>query len=236
MRTATSIEIEASRRLRLLADARRTPGAPNPVSAHCTGGRVLADIGCGTGTFLKQMRDRYDTLVGIDFIPSTRSEFDNVHLLRADLRLGIPLADGVADTITAIEVVEHAADPLLLVREAFRIAKPGAECILTTPNVRYVRHLIRLVLQGKGPKTAGYHDDELLWDGGHIHYFTSKDLEALFKKAGFVSVRSMAMIQPVGFLPPIRRLLSRWPGNALVREFLSGRLLVTGQKPEDASP
>ena len=196
--------------------------------------RVL-DVGCGTGTFLKQTHDRYDTLVGIDFIPSARSDVENVHFLRADLRLGIPLGDGVADTITAIEVVEHAADPLLLVREAFRIARPGAEFLLTTPNVRYIRHLFRLVLQGKGPKTAAHHDDELLWDGGHIHYFTSRDLEALLEEAGFVSVQSMAMIQAEGFLPAIRGLLSRWPGNALVREFLSGRLLVTGRKPEDAS-
>ncbi len=236
MRTAASTEIEANRKLRLLADERRTPGAPNAVEAHCPGGRMLVDIGCGTGTFLRQMGDQYDTLVGVDFIPFARSDVDSVQLLRADLRLGIPLGDGVADTITAIEVVEHAADPILVVREAYRIARPGAEFIITTPNIRYVRHLFRLVLQGKGPKTAGYHDDELLWDGGHIHYFTSKDLEALFKEAGFVSVRSTAMIQAEGFLPAIRRLLSRWPGNPLVREFLTGRLLVTGRKPEDASP
>ena len=235
MITALTTEIEANRRLRLLADERRSPEAPNVVGARCTGGRMLADIGCGTGTFLKQMHDRYDTLVGIDFIPLARSGFENVQFLQADLRLGIPLGDGVADTITAIEVIEHAADPLLLVHEAFRIARPGATCILTTPNVRYIRHLFRLVLQGKGPKTAAHHDDELLWDGGHIHYFTSRDLEALLEEAGFVSVQSMAMIQAEGFLPAIRGLLSRWPGNPLVREFLSGRLLVTGRKPEDAS-
>ena len=235
MTTAKSAEIDANRTLRLLADERRSPAAPNVVRAQCTGGRVLADIGCGTGTFLKQLHDRYDTLVGIDFIPNARSDLDNVEFLQADLRLGIPLGDEVADTITAIEVIEHAADPLLLVREAFRIARPGATLILTTPNVRYIRHLFRLVLQGKGPKTAAYEDDELLWDGGHIHYFTSRDLEALLNEAGFVSVHSMAMIQPGGFLPAIRRLLSRWPSNALVREFLSGRLLVTGRKPEEAS-
>lgn len=235
MRTATSIEIEASRRLRLLSDERRTPGARSSVEARCTGGRVLVDIGCGSGAFLRRLHDRYDTLVGVDFIPFARSDVDSVQLLRADLRLGMPLGDGAADTITAIEVIEHAADPILLVREAYRIARPGAEFIITTPNIRYVRHLFRLVLQGKGPKTAGYRDDELLWDGGHIHYFTSKDLEALFKEAGFVSVRSMAMIQAEGFLPGARRLLSRWPSNPLVREFLTGRLLVTGRKPDQAA-
>ncbi len=236
MSTATTTEIEANRRLRVLADERRSSESPNPVGTRCTGGRVLADIGCGTGAFTKVMHDRYDTLFGIDFIPIPRSDLENVHFLRADLRVGIPLNDGVADTITAIEVIEHAADPILLVREAFRVAKPGAEFILTTPNIRYIRHLFRLVLQGKGPKTAGHHDDELLWDGGHVHYFTSRDLKALLKDAGFVSVQSMAMIQPDGFLPGMRSLLSRWPGNPLVREFLSGRLMVTGRKPEDASP
>lgn len=236
MNTAANTEIAANRTLRLLADERRHPEAPNVVDAHCPGGGVLADIGCGTGSLLRQMHQRYDTLVGIDFIPFARSDIENVQFLQSDLRLGIPLGDGVADTITAVEVIEHAADPILLVREAFRIARPGAEFILTTPNVRYIRHLIRLVLQGKGPKTAAHHDDELLWDGGHIHYFTSKDLETLLKEAGFVSVQSMAIIQAGGFLPTIRRLLSRWPSNPVVREFLSGRLLVTGRKPEDASP
>lgn len=236
MSTAMTTAIAANRRLREVADEWRSSESPNPVAAQCTGGRVLADIGCGTGAFTKTMHDRYDTLFGIDFISIPRSDVENVHFLRADLRIGIPLNNGVADTITAIDAIEHAADPILLVREAFRIAKPGAEFILTTPNIRYIRHLFRLVLQGKGPKTAGYHDDELLWDGGHVHYFTSKDLEALLKDAGFVSIQSTAIIQPDGFFSGMRSLLSRWPGNPLVREFLSGRLMVTGRKPEDASP
>lgn len=197
---------------------------------------MLVDIGCSTGAFLGRMHDRYDALVGIDFIPATRSEFDNVQFLQADLRLGIPLAESMADTVTATEVIEHIADPILLVREAFRIARPGAEFILTTPNVRYIKHLFQLVVRGRGPKTAAHHDDGLLWDGGHIHYFTSSDLEALLKEAGFVGVRSLALIQPEGSLPLVRTLLSRWPGNPVVREFLTGRLLVTGRKPEDAEP
>jgi SAM-dependent methyltransferase len=173
-------------------------------------------------------------VVGIDFIPLARSDFDNVHLLRADLRNGVPLVDAMADTVTAIEVIEHIPDPTLLVREAFRIARPGGEFLLTTPNVRYVRHLFHLVVQGQGPKTSGHRSDEVQWDGGHIHYFTSKDLVQLLTDAGFAPVRSTALIQPEGFLAPIRRLLLRWPGNPLVREFLTGRLLVTGTKPRGA--
>ena len=235
MRTETNKEIEANRALRLLADNRRSVATAGAIEARCAGGRMLVDIGCGSGAFIAQLHDRYDVLVGVDFIPLARSDFANVHFVRADLRCGIPLDDRVANTITAIEVIEHIADPILLVREAFRIARPGAEFILTTPNVRYVRHLLRLVVQGQGPRTSGHPGDEPLWDGGHIHYFTSKDLMRLLKDGGFASVRSTALIQPEGFLPLIRRLLLRWPGNPLVREFLTGRLLVTGTKPGDAA-
>jgi SAM-dependent methyltransferase len=196
---------------------------------------MLVDVGCGTGAFARRVHERYGAVVGVDFIPLARSNSENVHFVRADLRHGIPLGDGVADTVTAIEVVEHIANPILLVREAFRIARPGGKFVLTTPNVRYVRQLLRLIVRGEGPRTAGRYDDELLWDGGHLHYFTSKDLVALLKGVGFVSIRSMALMRSEGFLPVVRRWLSRWPGNPLVREFLTGRLLVTGTKPRGTS-
>lgn len=233
--TTANKVIEANRRLRLLEDKPCSRGTPNAVEVPCAGGGVLVDIGCGSGTFFGQVHDRYDLLVGIDFIPLARSDFDNAYFLRADLSYGIPLVDRVADTVTAIEVIEHMADPLLFVREAFRILKPGGEFILTTPNVRYVRQVFRLIVRGQGPKTAGCADHELLWDGGHIHYFTSKDLVVLLRGVGFVSVRSMALIRPEGFLPVIRRLLACWPSNVLVREFLTGRLLVVGMRPRKAS-
>lgn len=226
-------DVGANLAVRARTEQRRAGLRPNPVEVHCRGGTMLVDIGCGSGAFLRQVRHRYHRVVGIDFIPLARPAFENTHVLRADLRLGIPLADAVADTVTAIELVEHIADPVFLVREAFRIARPGGELVLTTPNTRYVRHLLRLVVEGHGPKTSGYDDNDVLWDGGHIHYFTRKDLEALLTGAGFVSIRSIALIQPNGFMPGMRRLLSRWPESPLVREFLTGRLLVTAKRPED---
>ncbi len=235
MRTAAHSEIEANHSLRVQAKRRSPTPSANPVRDRCTGGRVLADIGCGFGGFLEQMRDRYDTLIGCDFVPLERSAFNDVNLIRSDLRQGIPLGDCIADTVTAVEVIEHVANPVLLVEEAFRITRPGGEFMVTTPNVRYMRHLIRLFVQGHGPRTSAHRQDEILWDGGHIHYFTSSDVVALFRDAGFVSIRSLAMIGARGFLPGVRRLLSRWPENPIVREFLTGRLMVTGRKPEHAS-
>ena len=235
MTAATRGEIGSNWAARVRSARRRRDG-PNPVSDRCHGGRMLVDVGCGFGAFLGQLHDRYDALVGIDFVPLTRAEFDNVHLVRGDLRQGLPLSGDVADTVTAIEVIEHVADPILLVQEAFRILRPGGELMLTTPNIRYVRHAFRLIVQGRGPKTSGLNDDRLLWDGGHIHYFTSKDLVALLWEAGFVSVEASALINARGFLPLFRRFLSSRAANPVVREFLTGRLLVSGKKPAEPAP
>lgn len=232
MTKARQTEIEANHALRPLLEQQRSWTDLRMLAERCSGGRVLVDVGCGAGTFLGQVRDHYNVVVGIDFIPLQRSRHDNVHLVRADLRNGIPLPDSVATTLTAIELIEHIADPAGLIREAFRVARPGAELILTTPNVRYVRHLFRLVVQGRGPRTSSERHDDVLWDGGHIHYFTAKDIAVLLNDAGFVSVRARALIQAKGFLPVVRRLLSRWPNSPPVREFLTGRLMITGKKPE----
>jgi len=39
-----------------------------------------------------------------------------------------------------------------------------------------------LVLLGRFPKTSG---DLESWDGGHLHYFTYKDVEELLEQNGF---------------------------------------------------
>lgn len=47
----------------------------------------------------------------------------------------LPFADNSFDSILCFETVEHFAQPDLLIAELGRVAKPGAQLILTTPNV-----------------------------------------------------------------------------------------------------
>jgi SAM-dependent methyltransferase len=46
----------------------------------------------------------------------------------------LPYADGSFDLVVAMEVIEHLTEPLPWLRELVRVARPGAELLLTTPN------------------------------------------------------------------------------------------------------
>jgi len=54
--------------------------------------------------------------------------------------------------------------------------------VISAPNIRYWGHLFSLIIKGRFPKTS---NDTEHWDGGHLRYFTFKDIEELLKEYGF---------------------------------------------------
>src|SRR5687768_9249956 len=75
----------------------------------------------------------------------------------------LPYRDRSLDLVTCLDVIEHVLDPRHLIAEIGRVLRPGGHCILATPNIRYWRHLRRLVVAGRFPHTSG---DTEGYDGG----------------------------------------------------------------------
>ena len=107
-----------------------------------TNGKLL-EIGCGNGKWLNTMRHLGWKVIGIDTDPSA---------VKNCLNKGIPtrlgklesqnFPDNHFDVIGIINVIEHIYDPMQLLKECYRILKPGALLVLLTPNNKSWGHKI----------------------------------------------------------------------------------------------
>jgi SAM-dependent methyltransferase len=82
----------------------------------------LYDLGCGETPYKDWLLQYVDRYVGVDWS-------DSFHNIKADivanLNEPLPIEDAVADTVLSFSVMEHLSEPQLMLKEAFRILKPG---------------------------------------------------------------------------------------------------------------
>lgn len=192
----------------------------------------LVDLGCGDGSWL----DSYPgpEAIGID-LDGTRltggMRGRAWRFVSADIDDGIPLEGSSAPAIRANQVVEHIRNPVRLFAEVHRVLQPGGVFVATTPNIRYIKHILRIAIVGEGPMTSQRAERSAAeWDDGHIHYFTARDLEWLARKTGFSTFHTEALIEQAGRFGPIRRALDRRRTNSLVKGLLCGNLLLVARK------
>lgn len=84
-------------------------------------GPVILDLGCGL--------QKAPGAIGLDVVPLPG--VDVVHDLH---RVPYPLPDNWADEVRLNHVLEHFADPLPILEETWRIARPGAIVSIRTPH------------------------------------------------------------------------------------------------------
>lgn len=98
--------------------------------------RVL-DIGCGTGSNLRLLRDRgFQNYIGLDsrenaLMYCSKKGFGRV--VKGDA-CALPFQDGTFDFILATDVIEHIDDDALTVREIARVLKSDGKVLITVPT------------------------------------------------------------------------------------------------------
>jgi methionine biosynthesis protein MetW len=206
------------------------------VDGYFPEGDLVVDLGCGDGAWIESVRSRYTRAIGIDIDDAALAvrggSVEGWEFLHMDLDgSALPLPDGCADGVRANQVIEHVSNPLHFVQEACRVLRPGGVFVATTPNVRYARHILRLLIKGQGPLTsAGALRTSQVWDDGHIHFFTTRDLEWLAHAGGFSRVQTTALISVTGKGAWARRALDRIGSWEVVKGFLTGNIMVVAWK------
>ena len=158
---AAAVRLHRFKRTAGLPRVRRVIGALRGLGAAS-----LVDLGTGRGAFLWPVLDELPELavVAVDVLPHRVVDLERVRrggvgrlaAVRADAR-ALPLADGAADVVTALEVLEHLHDPAPAAAEALRVAR--AAVVATVPS----------------------HEDD---NPEHVQLFDAARLEALFVAAG----------------------------------------------------
>jgi SAM-dependent methyltransferase len=92
-------------------------------------GQHVLDIGCGVGAFLRLVAERGGRAFGLD-ASEALVEIARARLPEADLRVGemeaLPYEDDTFDLVTGFNSFFFANDLVAALREAARVAKPGA--------------------------------------------------------------------------------------------------------------
>jgi 2-polyprenyl-3-methyl-5-hydroxy-6-metoxy-1,4-benzoquinol methylase len=143
----------------------------------------ILDIGCGRGTLRKYLS--FKNIYGVDISKEALKEAKKVYLntVQVDLdKKPIPFKDNSFDIVVCLGVIEHIFNPLRLLQECHRALKKNGTLFLLAPNILSFRNILRMIIKRRFPKTS---IDDIGYDGGHIAYFSHKDLAELVAKSGF---------------------------------------------------
>lgn len=152
-------------------------------------GRVL-DVGCSIGLFLHLAEERGWEGVGLEPAPRAREHARETYGLevRPEPLAGAALAGGSFDAVALLSVLEHAIDPLALLRECARVLRPGGALYAIVPNVE------SLACRVLGAEARTF-------DGrNHLVYFSAATLADALNRTGFELLRTATR---VGSLAPV---------------------------------
>jgi SAM-dependent methyltransferase len=199
-------------------------------------GRVL-EVGCGEGGNARWLRAHgARDLVGVEVHPESaaqaRAVFD--HVESRPIEDALQALRGPFDLIICADVLEHLVDPWDIVRRLGHVAAPDGEILVSMPNIRYLRALVRIAFgAGFRPESEG------VFDATHLHFFTKQNIAQLLVDGGwqplrwgYPAYRSRSPDSLSSALARTRGVLSL-ASRGLADEWLAGQWWVTATKRPD---
>ena len=199
-------------------------------------GKRLVDLGSGMGAAAVEgaMRGAYAFAVepgrGLRDVAHTRLREVGRGGALAGNAEGLPFRDASVDVVVSMQVLEHVVHPIEMLKEAFRILKPGGHFFLTCENyLSFQEPHYRVAWLPLLPKWIGARylrlrgrSPEFLYNS--ITYVTRPGVIRMLRECGFVLVRKErldALMEDPG------RVQSAWKRSAIAaaRRLMSARFL-----------
>jgi 2-polyprenyl-3-methyl-5-hydroxy-6-metoxy-1,4-benzoquinol methylase len=153
------------------------------IANHAFRYKRALDLGCGSGATANMLAQLGFEALGVDpsesGIAQARRAFSSVRFEQASAYDDLKTRYGTFSLVVSLEVVEHCYYPRKFAETVFEVLEPGGLAFVSTPYHGYWKNLM-LAITGKW-------DDHLtvLWEGGHIKFFSVNTLTTLLKDAGF---------------------------------------------------
>lgn len=163
--------------------------------------RKVFEIGCGSGATAKHLSDLGFDVTGIDpsksGIELANSAYPELKLFQSSAYDDLARQYGKFPFVVSLEVIEHSFYPRKFVETLYELLEDQGVGIISTPYHGYWKNLALAVT---GKLDAHF---TVLWDGGHIKFFSEKTLRSLLEEAGFQKISFIR----VGRVPPLAKSL-----------------------------
>ena len=145
------------------------------------------DLGCGNGAFTRRLKQLDIRACGVDLSSSgvafARATCPEIQVEEGSVYDDLAEKYGQFPAVVSLEVVEHLYYPRVFAKSLFDLVEPGGIAIVSTPYHGYFKNL-SLALSGKLDSHF-----TVLWEHGHIKFWSVKTLRILLMEAGFRDVK-----------------------------------------------
>ena len=144
---------------------------------------TILDVGCGSGVLAKKLSSMGHQIDGITI---SQNEYDVAkHFLVKtyihNLENGLPaeMIYSQYDYVICSHVLEHIVYPDKLLKDIYRVLKPGGFLIVALPNIMHYKSRLKLMIGDFVYEDAG------IWDNTHVKWYTFNSAKKLLNDYGF---------------------------------------------------
>lgn len=175
---------------------------------------IVADIGCGGGSFLDFLSGAADEIIAIE--PSAKyrvSLAEKGYKTYAYAKEAYDEFFGKVGVITSFDVIEHVDSPSDFIKEVYELLKTGGKAIVGTPtDCPVMRELL-----------GNVYEQELLYSYQHPWILSKDSFELICKEAGFKNIK-ISYVQRYGLSNMISWLIKKQPMGHVKYDFVTKTL------------